>query len=239
MDYISYYKQIINEAGADAEVIFANNAKAILNYTDSVLCCDIHTREKTKHRLKEAGAKLVLGLDDICSTPAGGRGYNENYGLLGSNTSTPERLKLFPRGCEAFVSETAEKLKTVFGRNIEVLIYGDGAFKDSLGKIWELADPVVSPAYTPGLAGVPSEVKLKYITDNHFGSLKGEELDRAVIDYIKNKDKNTAVSDMDRLGTTPRKIADLIGSLCDLSGGSGDKGTPVILIQGYFDNIST
>ena len=238
MDYVAYYKQLIQESGAEAEIIFANSAKAILNYTDNILCCDIHTRCKSKRLLKEAGAKTVLGLDDICAAPTGG-GYNEKYGLLGSNKSTEDLLKLFPRECETFVKSVSVKLKDAFGKNIEVLVYGDGAFKDPQGKIWELADPVVSPAYTPGLAGLPNEVKLKYITDNKFSNLRGEELDRAVIDYIKNKDKETGLSDIDKQGTTPRMITDLLGSLCDLSGGSGDKGTPVILIQGYFDNLST
>lgn len=237
IDYIEYYKQLIQESGAEVEVIFANNSKAILNYTDNVLCCDIHT--KTKRRLEKAGAKIVFGLEDICNAPTNGSGYNEKYGLLGSNKSTEERLKLFPRECDVFVESVAKKLNDTFKKNIEVLVYGDGAFKDPQGKIWELADPVVSPAYTPGLTGLPNELKLKYITDNNFNHLKGEELDKAVIEYIKNKNTETAVSDMEKQGTTPRKITDLLGSLCDLSSGSGDKGTPVVLIQGYFDNIST
>ena len=239
MDYIAYYKQIIQESGAEAEIIFANNAKAMLNYTGNILCCDIHTRLKTKRRLEQAGAELVLGLEDICAAPmAGGSGYNEKYGLLGSNKSTEELLKLFPRECEAFVADTAGRLKAAFGKDIEVLVYGDGAFKDPQGQIWELADPVVSPAFTPGLAGVPNEVKLKYITDNNFSDLKGEQLEQAVINYIRNKPGGSELSEMDKQGTTPRRISDLLGSLCDLSSGSGDKGTPVVLIQGYFDNIS-
>lgn len=237
IDYIEYYKQLIQESGAEVEAIFANNSKAILNYTDNILCCDIHT--KTKRRLEKAGAKIVFGLEDICNAPTNGSGYNEKYGLLGSNKSTEERLKLFPRECDVFVESVAKKLNDTFGKNIEVLVYGDGAFKDPQGKIWELADPVVSPAYTPGLTGLPNELKLKYITDNNFNHLKGEELDKAVIEYIKNKNTETAVSDMEKQGTTPRRITDLLGSLCDLSSGSGDKGTPVVLIQGYFDNIST
>jgi len=237
MNYIEYYKQIIEESGAEAEIIFANNAKAMLNYTGNILCCDIHTRFKSKRRLEEAGAKFVLGLDDICASPSAS-GYNEKYGLLGSNKSTENLLKLFPRECEAFVAALAEKLSAEFDKSIEVMVYGDGAFKDPQGKIWELADPVVSPAYTQGLGGLPNELKLKYITDNKFSDLKGEELDRAVIGYIKNKDEAAGASDMEKQGTTPRRIFDLVGSLCDLSGGSGDKGTPVVLIQGYFDSIA-
>ena len=238
IDYIAYYKELIQESGAEAEVIFANNCKAILNYTDNVLCCDIHTRFKTKAILTKAGAKTVLGLDDICTSPINGSGYNEQYGLLGSNKSTEEKLKLFPRDCVSVVEATAKKLREVFNKNIEVLIYGDGAFKDPQGKIWELADPVVSPAYTLGLSGMPNELKLKYITDNKFNDLKGEELDKAVVEYVRNKNTDSALSDMDKQGTTPRRISDLLGSLCDLTSGSGDKGTPIVLIQGYFDNIS-
>jgi len=236
IDYIAYYKQIIQESGAEAEIIFANNSKAVLDYTDNILCCDIHTRLKTKTRLEKAGAKTVLGLDDICTAPIDGSGYNAQYGLLGSNKSTEEKLKLFPRDCDSVVETVTNKLRAEFGKNIEVLIYGDGAFRDPQGKIWELADPVVSPAYTPGLSGIPNELKLKYVTDNKFNTLQGEELEKAVVDYIKNK---AAIScDMDRQGTTPRRITDLLGSLCDLTSGSGDKGTPIVLIQGYFDNIS-
>ena len=237
LNYIEYYKQIIEESGADAEIIFANNAKAILNYTSNIICCDIHTRFKSKSRLEDAGAKIVLGLDDICVSPVNNSGYNEKYGLLGSNKSTEDLLKLFPRDCETFVDALAKNLSERFNKQIEVLVYGDGAFKDPQGKIWELADPVVSPAYTQGLDGLPSEIKLKYITDNKFSDLKGRELEQAVISYIKNKERDA--SDMDKQGTTPRRITDLLGSLCDLSSGSGDKGTPVILIQGYFDNLST
>jgi len=242
VDYVAYYKQIIEESGAEACVIFANNAKAILDYTGNVLCCDIHTRFRTKERLKKAGAKIIFGLDDICASPSGEwGGYNAQYGLLGSNKSTEEKLKLFPRDCGAVVADVAAKLKAESGRNIEVLIYGDGAFKDPQGKIWELADPVVSPAHTPGLDGVPNELKLKYITDNNFADLKGEELEKAVIGYIRDNAEASGkpdISDMEKQGTTPRRITDLLGSLCDLTSGSGDKGTPVVLIQGYFDKIS-
>lgn len=236
VDYVEYYKRLIEESGAEAELYFSNSAKSILKFTNKVLCCDIHTRNKSKKELIEAGANIVLGLDDICTSPVNGCGYNENYGLLGSNKATEDSLKLFPRDCKNFVESTAAKLREATGKKIEVLIYGDGAFKDPQGKIWELADPVVSPAYTDGLDGLSNELKLKYITDNKFSDLKGEELNKAVIDYVKHKGEN--IDAMEKQGTTPRKLTDLIGSLCDLSSGSGDKGTPFILIQGYFDNIS-
>ncbi|MCL2095911.1 MAG: coenzyme F420-0:L-glutamate ligase [Oscillospiraceae bacterium] len=246
VDYIEYYRGIIEEYGAEAEIIFSNNCLDILDYTKEVLVCDIHTRKQTKRRLISKGGEKVLGLDNICSEPPSDidsrvyKGYNEKYGLLGSNTSTETSVKLFPRDCDSFVSSLAGKLRTAANRKIEVLIFGDGAFKDPQGKIWELADPVVSPAYTEGLEGVPNEVKLKYLADNQFKHLKGEELDDAVREYIKNKDSGSdSQGSMQSLGTTPRKITDLIGSLCDLSSGSGDKGTPVVLIQGYFDNLSS
>lgn len=237
VDYIGYYKELIESCGAEALIYFSNSAKSILNYTKNVLACDIHTRERTKSILKAAGAEIVLGLDDLCASPAENpRGYNEKYGLLGSNKATEESVKLFPRDCQAFVDAVAAKLKRLTGKNIEVLIYGDGAFKDPKGKIWELADPVVSPAYTKGLEGLSNEIKLKYVADNRFSDLKGEELNKAVIDLVRHKAELS--DEMNKEGTTPRKLTDLIGSLCDLASGSGDKGTPFIFIQGYFDNIS-
>ena len=237
VDYLDYYASLIREAGAEVEVIFANNPKVILNYTKNVLTCDIHTRKRTKRILKEAGAEVVIGLDDILTKSVNGSGFNENYGLLGTNKSTEETVKLFPRDCKDFVEEVQKQFKERTGKNVEVMVYGDGAFKDPVGKIWELADPVVSPAYTSGLEGTPNEVKLKYLADNDFADLKGDELKDAISEYIKNKD-NDLVGEMVSQGTTPRRLTDLIGSLCDLTSGSGDKGTPIVHIQGYFDNFT-
>lgn len=237
VDYVDYYASLIREAGAEVEVIFANNPKVILNYTKNVLTCDIHTRKRTKRILKEAGAEVVIGLDDILTKSVNGSGFNENYGLLGTNKSTEETVKLFPRDCKEFVEEVQKQFKERTGKNVEVMVYGDGAFKDPVGKIWELADPVVSPAYTSGLEGTPNEVKLKYLADNDFADLKGDELKDAISEYIKNKD-NDLVGEMVSQGTTPRRLTDLIGSLCDLTSGSGDKGTPIVHIQGYFDNFT-
>lgn len=237
VDYVDYYASLIREAGAEVEVIFANNPKVILNYTKNVLTCDIHTRKRTKRILKEAGAEVVIGLDDILNKSVNGSGFNENYGLLGTNKSTEETVKLFPRDCKDFVEEVQKQFKEITGKNVEVMVYGDGAFKDPVGKIWELADPVVSPAYTSGLEGTPNEVKLKYLADNDFADLKGDELKDAISEYIKNKD-NDLVGEMVSQGTTPRRLTDLIGSLCDLTSGSGDKGTPIVHIQGYFDNFT-
>ncbi len=238
MDYVEYYESLIRECGAEVEVIFANNPKAILGYTKNVLCCDIHTRKRTKRILKAAGAEVVLGLDDIMNAPVDGSGYNESYGLLGSNKATEDTVKLFPRDCQPIVDAIQAKLKAATGKNIEVMVYGDGAFKDPVGKIWELADPVVSPAYTKGLEGTPNELKLKYLADNDFADLKGEELKEAIKKKIVEKDDNL-VGNMASEGTTPRQLTDLIGSLCDLTSGSGDKGTPIVFIQGYFDNYTT
>jgi len=237
VDYVEYYSQLIRESGAEVEVIFSNNPRTILNYTKNVLTCDIHTRARTKRILKENGGNIILGLDDILTASVNGSGYNENYGLLGSNKATEDKVKLFPRDCDKFVQELQAEMIKRTGKNIEVMVYGDGAFKDPVGKIWELADPVVSPAYTKGLEGTPNEVKLKYLADNNFADLKGEELRKAIEEYIKNKDSNL-VGSMASQGTTPRRLTDLIGSLCDLTSGSGDKGTPVVYIQGYFDNYT-
>jgi len=237
IDYVEYYQQLIEESGAQCEIIFANNPKAILNYTKNVLCCDIHTRARTKRILKAAGADVVLGLDDILTSSIDGSGYNENYGLLGSNKATEDTVKLFPRNCQPIVDAIHEKLLAATGKNIEVMVYGDGAFKDPIGKIWELADPVVSPAYTKGLDGTPNELKLKYLADNEFASLSGDELKQAIKEKIQEKDDNL-VGQMASEGTTPRQLTDLIGSLCDLTSGSGDKGTPIVFIQGYFDNYT-
>ncbi len=240
VDYVEYYKQLITDAGAEAEVIFANNAKAILQYTDTVLTCDIHTRQRTKRILKENGAKKVYSLDEILTESVDGSGYNDKYGLLGSNKATENTVKLFPIRCQEMVDKIHKLMTEKTGRNVEVMIYGDGAFKDPVGKIWELADPVVSPAYTAGLEGTPNEVKLKYLADNDFASLSGDQLKKAIKDYIKEKDEK-AVSlkgTMVTQGTTPRRLTDLIGSLADLTSGSGDKGTPIIYIQGYFDNYT-
>ena len=238
VDYVDYYAQIIKDAGAEAEIIFANHAKSILDYTDCVLTCDIHTRARTKRLLKAAGAKAVCGLDDILTSSVNGSGYNENFGLLGSNKSTEDAIKLFPRDCQAFVDRTHELLVAATGKNVEVMIYGDGAFKDPQGKIWELADPCVSPAYTAGLAGTPNELKLKYLADNDFKDLSGDALKEAISKKIEAKDGSSLVGNMAAQGTTPRQFTDLIGSLCDLTSGSGDKGTPVVFIQGYFDNYT-
>jgi len=237
VDYIEVYKELITEQGAEVEVVLANDCRTILDYTDSVLCCDIHSRARTKRRLLAAGAKTVYGLDDILTAPINGSGYNENYGLLGSNKATEDTVKLFPRDCEPFVNQVQQMMKERTGRQIEVMVYGDGAFKDPIGKIWELADPCVSPAFTPGLNGQPNEIKLKYLADNDFADLSGEELKAAISERIRNKADNL-VGDMASQGTTPRRLTDLIGSLCDLTSGSGDKGTPVIYIQGYFDNYT-
>lgn len=237
VDYIDHYKEIIEEAGCQVEIILANDCRSILNYTDTVLTCDIHSRARTKRLLNTAGAKKVYGLDDILTYPIDGSGYNESYGLLGSNKATETSVKLFPRDCEKVVAGVQEGIKERTGKNVEVLVYGDGAFKDPVGKIWELADPVVSPAYTKGLEGQPNEVKLKYLADNDFAHLSGQELKDAVSDFIRNKDEDLH-GKMVSQGTTPRRLTDLIGSLCDLTSGSGDKGTPIILIQGYFDNYT-
>ncbi len=237
VDYVEFYSNLIRENGAEVEIVLSNNPKTILNYTDCVLCCDIHTRRRTKRILQNAGAKTVLGLDDILTEPVNGSGYNPTYGLLGSNKATEETVKLFPKDCDQFVAKVAASLKEQTGKNIEVMVYGDGAFKDPVGKIWELADPVVSPAYTPGLEGTPNEVKLKYLADNNFSHLSGDALKEAISEYIRNKDANLK-GQMVSQGTTPRRLTDLIGSLADLTSGSGDKGTPIVLIQGYFDNYT-
>ncbi len=238
VDYVEYYEKLIRESGADCEIVFANNPKAILNYTKNVLCCDIHTRARTKRILKAAGADIALGLDDIMNAPVNGSGCNESYGLLGSNKATEDKVKLFPRNCQPVVDAIAAKLKAATGKNVEVMVYGDGAFKDPVGKIWELADPVVSPAYTAGLDGTPNELKLKYLADNDFSDLSGEALREAIKGKIQEKD-GSLVGQMVSEGTTPRRLTDLIGSLCDLTSGSGDKGTPIVFIQGYFDNYTT
>ena len=237
VDYVAYYSEIIRKTGAQVEVIFANNPKEILSYADCVLCCDIHSRERTKRILRQAGAKAVCGLDDILTAPVEGSGCNERYGLLGSNKSTEDTVKLFPRDCKNLVEEIQDKVLKATGKCVEVMVYGDGAFKDPVGKIWELADPCVSVAHTPGLEGTPNEVKLKYLADNDFRELSGEALKVAISKRIKEKGENL-VGDMASQGTTPRRLTDLIGSLCDLTSGSGDKGTPVILVQGYFDNFT-
>lgn len=237
IDYVDYYKSIIEGEGAEAEIILANDCRRILEYTSDVLCCDIHTRERTKKILKKNGARRVLGLDEIMTAPINGSGYNAQYGLLGSNKSTEDRLKLFPRDCFKVVSDIQDKLRTITGKTIEVMVYGDGGFKDPVGKIWELADPVVSPGYTKGLEGQPNEIKLKYLADNNFATLKGSELKNAVSDYIKHK-KEDLTGEMAAQGTTPRRLTDLVGSLADLTSGSGDKGTPIVLVQHYFDNYS-
>ena len=237
VDYVAYYSDIIKEAGAEVEVVFANQAKTILNYTDCVINCDIHTRVRTKRILKENGAKVVCGMDDILTSSVNGSGYNEKYGLLGSNKSTEEKIKLFPRDSQWLVEAIQKEILEKTGKHVEVMIYGDGAFKDPQGKIWELADPVVSPFFTEGLKGTPNELKLKYLADNDFKDLSGEALKNAISESIKAKSSNL-VGNMASQGTTPRQLTDLIGSLCDLTSGSGDKGTPVILIQGYFDNYT-
>ena len=237
VDYVEYYSQLIRESGAEVEVIFANDPRAILNYTKDVLTCDIHTRARTKRLLKAAGANRVLGLDDIMTASIDGSGCNEKYGLLGSNKSTEDKVKLFPRDCQDLVEAIQARLLKETGKHIEVMVYGDGAFKDPVGKIWELADPVVSPAYTAGLEGTPNELKLKYLADNDFAALSGEALRDAIKGEIQKKD-GSLVGNMASQGTTPRRLTDLIGSLCDLTSGSGDKGTPIVYIQGYFDNYT-
>ena len=238
VDYVDYYSQIIKDAGAEVEIVFANQAKTILDYTDCVINCDIHTRVRTKRILKENGAKVVCGLDDIMTAPINGSGFNAKYGLLGSNKSTEDKIKLFPQECKDLVLDIQASILEKTGKHVEVMVYGDGAFKDPQGKIWELADPVVSPAFTDGLVGTPNELKLKYLADNDFANLSGAELKEAIANSIKTKDANL-VGNMASQGTTPRQLTDLIGSLCDLTSGSGDKGTPIILIQGYFDNFTT
>ena len=237
VDYVEYYSDIIKEAGAEVEIIFANQAKTILNYADCILTCDIHTRQRTKRILRENGAKVVCGLDDILTSSVNGGGYNAKYGLLGSNKSTEDQIKLFPNECQDLVEDIQAEIMKLTGKHVEVMVYGDGAFKDPQGKIWELADPVVSPAFTAGLHGTPNELKLKYLADNDFKNLSGAELKEAISKSIKEKQSNL-VGNMASQGTTPRQLTDLLGSLCDLTSGSGDKGTPIILIQGYFDNYT-
>ena len=238
VDYVEYYSQLIRESGAEVEVIFANDPRAILKYTKNVLHCDIHTRARTKRLLLAAGGERVLGLDEIMTAPVNGSGCNETYGLLGSNKATEDTVKLFPRDCQQLVLDIQDSLIKTTGKHIEVMVYGDGAFKDPIGKIWELADPVVSPAYTPGLEGTPNELKLKYLADNDFAGLSGEALRDAIRGKIAEKDGSSLVGNMAAQGTTPRRLTDLIGSLCDLTSGSGDKGTPIVYIQGYFDNYT-
>lgn len=237
VDYIDYYKSIIQGKGCDCEIIFSNNPKTILDYTKSVLNCDIHTRRRTKRILIKNGVEKIYGLEDILANSVDGSGYNEDYGLLGSNKATEETVKLFPRDCQELVDSIQTIIKEKTGKIIEVMVYGDGAFKDPVGQIWELADPVVSPGYTKGLEGTPNEIKLKYLADNNFADLKGNELKKAISEFIHDK-KNNLVGEMESQGTTPRRLTDLIGSLCDLTSGSGDKGTPVVYIQGYFNNFS-
>ena len=237
VDYVEYYGNLVKECGAKVEIIFANQPKAILSYADCIINCDIHTRARTKRILKAAGAKVVCSLDDILNTSVNGSGCNERYGLLGSNKSTEDKVKLFPRDCQPLVLEIQKNILEKTGKNVEVMVYGDGAFKDPQGKIWELADPVVSPAFTSGLVGTPNELKLKYLADNDFKDLSGDALKEAISQSIREKDGNL-VGNMASQGTTPRQLTDLIGSLCDLTSGSGDKGTPVVLIQGYFDNYT-
>ena len=238
VDYVEYYSNLIREMGAEVEVIFANDPRAILNYTKNVLTCDIHTRARSKRLLKAAGAERVYGLDDIMTASINGSGCNERYGLLGSNKATENTIKLFPRDCQGLVEDIQQKMLEMTGKHVEVMVYGDGAFKDPVGKIWELADPVVSPAYTAGLEGTPNELKLKYLADNDFAGLSGKALQDAIKAKISAKDGSSLVGEMAAQGTTPRRITDLIGSLCDLTSGSGDKGTPIVYIQGYFDNYT-
>ena len=238
VDYVEYYESLIKECGAEVEIVFANDPRVVLNYTKKVINCDIHTRARTKRMLLAAGAEVVYGLDEILNAPVNGSGYNENYGLLGSNKATETQVKLFPRDCQALVEDIQNRILKETGKLVEVMVYGDGAFKDPVGKIWELADPVVSPAYTSGLEGTPNELKLKYLADNDFANLSGEELKAAIKEKIQTKDNNL-VGNMASEGTTPRRLTDLIGSLCDLTSGSGDKGTPIVHIQGYFDNYTT
>lgn len=237
MDYISYYADIIRGEGTEAELIFANDPTVVVEHTDKVLSCDIHSRDRTKRKLREKGAKVVYGMDDILSHSVDGSGWNDRYGILGSNKATEDKVKLFPRDCEHFVYDVQARIKVSTNTDVEVMVYGDGAFRDPVGKIWELADPVVSPAYTQGLLGTPNELKLKYLADNQFADLAGDELKEAITTYIRDKDKDLMGS-MESQGTTPRQIPDLLGSLCDLTSGSGDKGTPIILIQGYFDSYA-
>ena len=238
VDYVEYYEKLIRDAGAECEIVFANDPRAILTYTKNVLNCDIHTRARTKRLLKKAGANTVYGLDEILVAPVNGSGYNEHYGLLGSNKATDDQVKLFPRDCQRLVEDIQARILAATGKNVEVMVYGDGAFKDPIGKIWELADPVVSPAYTSGLEGTPNELKLKYLADNDFAALSGDALKEAIKEKIQEKDADL-VGQMASEGTTPRRLTDLIGSLCDLTSGSGDKGTPIVYIQGYFDNYTT
>ena len=238
VDYVEYYGNLIKECGAEVEIIFANQPKAILPYTDTVITCDIHTRARTKKLLRSLGAKTVLGLDDILTAPVNGSGFNENYGLLGSNKATEDSIKLFPHKCQPLVLDIQKMILEATGKHVEVMIYGDGAFKDPQGKIWELADPVVSPAFTEGLRGTPNELKLKYLADNDFAALSGEALRDAISASIRSKDSDLK-GNMASEGTTPRQLTDLIGSLCDLTSGSGDKGTPIVLVQGYFDNYTS
>ncbi len=238
VDYVEYYGNLIRECGADVEIVFANQAKTILNYTDHIINCDIHTRARTKRILKAAGAKVVCGLDELMTAPINGSGCNETYGLLGSNKSTEDTIKLFPRECKDLVLDIQARVLEATGKHVEVMVYGDGAFKDPKGKIWELADPVVSPAYTAGLEGTPNELKLKYLADNDFAGLSGKALQDAIKAKISQKDGSSLVGQMAAQGTTPRRLTDLIGSLCDLTSGSGDKGTPIVYIQGYFDNYT-
>ncbi len=237
IDYVEYYESLVRECGADIEIVFANDARAILPYTKNVLACDIHTRFRTKRILKAAGAEIVYGLDEILSAPVGQSGYNSEYGLLGSNKSTEDTIKLFPRDCQPIVDAIQARILAETGKTVEVMVYGDGAFKDPVGKIWELADPIVAPAYTKGLEGTPNELKLKYLADNDFADLSGDELKQAIKSKIQEKDDNL-FGKMVSEGTTPRRLTDLIGSLCDLTSGSGDKGTPIVHIQGYFDNYT-
>ncbi|MBO5338737.1 MAG: coenzyme F420-0:L-glutamate ligase [Clostridia bacterium] len=237
VDYVEYYEKLITDCGAEAEIIFANDPRAILNYTKNVITCDIHTRARSKRLLKKAGVEKLFGLDEIMNAPINGSGYNADYGLLGSNKATEDQVKLFPRDCQPIVDAIQKNIFEATGKVVEVMVYGDGAFKDPVGKIWELADPVVAPAYTAGLEGTPNELKLKYLADNEFASLSGDALKEAIKEKIKAKDDNL-VGKMVSEGTTPRRLTDLIGSLCDLTSGSGDKGTPIVFIQGYFDNYT-
>ena len=237
VDYVDYYAELIRGCGAEVEILFANDAREILKHTKNVIHCDIHTRARTSRILKAAGGERIFGLDELMTAPIDGSGYNENYGLLGSNKATEDKVKLFPRDCQPLVDAIQAELQEKTGKHIEVMVYGDGAFKDPIGKIWELADPVVSPAYTAGLVGTPNELKLKYLADNDFASLSGEALKEAISGEIRKKD-GSLVGQMVSEGTTPRRLTDLIGSLCDLTSGSGDKGTPIVFIQGYFDNYT-
>ena len=239
VDYVDYYKSIIEEAGAEAEIVFANRVQAVLDYTDAIICCDIHSRQRSKRLLTAAGAKVVLGLDDLLTAPVDGSGYNPQYGLLGSNKADDDRVKLFPRDAKPVAEAIGQAMSEATGKRVEAMVYGDGAFKDPAGKIWELADPVVAPGYTAGLVGTPNELKLKYLADKDFADLKGEALQKAISEKIRAKDaKQSLVGSMVSEGTTPRNLTDLIGSLCDLTSGSGDKGTPIVYIQGYFDNYT-